>query len=410
EAPAHFTCHFDQLPDGVKIDQILRLTGTVGPVVAASERVELLNCREAVVVGDPTVGNRLAGNWRANALILDGVALRKEAQQQGKKVDDIPATQFASNLRLELAIKADGTFASELRDGETLVRKAAGRWVVTKDAADSAKVRLEAPGVPGLESTARFDGDRLKMALPGYADRHIVADSAFEKVTAVPQNMDWKGMKNQTIGWFTANTSLQQQPAQQILTAITGVMDANFNNHNWFVASVGSALLKRGKTTVLVAGFNKLTVLELNDAQTQHDNARKLSSNYGEIPAGGVLVTPEVKIENFTLDKKGPIDPTQPITGKITVHALRRTLPGQFGLLLQMQGSAVVSAFSKPVGADSETFSFQFEAIGNRLPPNISATIPLIFVVARQAPRPTSPSDNSLVSEPLISLVDIAWK
>ena len=305
ESPAHFTCHFDKPPDDVKVDQIIRLTGTVGPVVAAGDRVELNNCRDAAVVGDPTIGNRLAGMWRCNTVVVDGVALRKEMQQQGKKVDDIPATDFASNMRLELMIKTDGTFASELRDGETLVRKAAGRWVVTKDGSDTAKVRLEVSGAPAAEPAVSFDGDHLKITLSGFADKHLSPDNMFDKVSGVVQTPDWKGMKNQTLAWFNANTSLPQQPTQQHLTALSGGIDAGSTHNNGYVASIGSGLLKRGKAVALVTAYNKLTVLEFNDAQSQHDAKRNLVNNSGEIPMGGTLMTPEVKIESLTLDKKG---------------------------------------------------------------------------------------------------------
>jgi len=168
--------------------------------------------------------------------------------------------------------------------------------------------------------------------------------------------------------------------------------------------------VKRGKTTVLLAAYNKLTVLEFSDAQTQHDNARKSGNSIGDIPSGGPLMTPEVKVENLTFDKKGPIDPTQPITGKVTLRALRRAIPGQYALLMQMQGSAVGYRFDKPVGADSETFTFQFDPIGQRLQGNVGATIPLIFVVAREAAVRTAQGDACLISEPMISLVDIAGR
>ena len=85
-------------------------------------------------------------------------------------------------------------------------------------------------------------------------------------------------------------------------------------------------------------------------------------------------------------------------------------IPGQYALVMQMQGSAVPFRFDKPAAADSETFTFQFDPIGPRLQGNMGATIPLIFVVARQGTAPAAQGNACLISEPMISLVDIAGR
>jgi hypothetical protein len=412
EVATHFTCKIDKLPDGIKEDQIIRITGSVGPVVAAAERVELLNCRDVTVVGDPTVGNRLAGAWRCSSVILDGVALRKDAERAGKKTDDIPAASFASPLRLDLIIKTDGTFASELWDKETLAKKVAGRWVMSKDGTDSAKIRLEVSGQPSAEIEAAIENGKLAFPLPGYADKRLAPETSFDKVSGVALKVDPIAAKNQTLAWFSANYAAPPQQLQQITPAISGALDACIQRNSGLAATFGSAMLKRGRAAAVMSVYGKMVALEFSDAQTQHDAPRKANYNMTDIPAWGTPMTPEVKIESLAFDKKGPLDLAQPLTGKITVRGLRRMPQGQYALLMQLPGYNGLSAFDKAVGADSETFSFRFDPVGTRLAANMGATVPVVIVVSRQAPGVplTQSAGTAIISEPMISLMDIAGR
>ncbi len=407
EAPAHFTCHVDKLPDDIKAEQIVRLTGTVGPIVAAGDRVELNNCHDVTLVGDPTVGNRLAGFWRCRSLVLDGATLHKEALAQHKKADDIPTTDFASALRMELAIKNDASFLAELWDGETLIRKVAGKCTITKDGPDSAEARLEGGGTPATEAPVAIENDHLKITLPGFADKHIVDDTAFEKVSGVPQKVDPKAVRAQALAWFKSNTKLAQP--EPVLTTMANGMDANAARNNWYVQSMGSDLLKKGKAAVLLTLYGKLTVLEFSDVQTQHDANRKTVNNFGQI-GGATLMVPEVKIENLAFDQKGAINATQPITGKVTVRGLRKALPQQYVLLMQLQNAILYWVLDKPISADSETYDFNFKPIGPLLQANVGATIPMVISIARHTAAAGAPGDLQAISEPIISLVDLSEK
>jgi hypothetical protein len=405
EAAAHFTCLFDTPPDDVKPEQIIRLVGTVGPVTASADRVELLNCHDATVVGDPTVGNRIAGFWRCNSVVLDGAVMHKEAVMQGKKADDIPITDFASPLRMDLVIRADNSFIAELWNGETLVRKVAGKCVITKDGPDTAQARLEGGGGPSVEAPISMESDHLKITLPGFIDKHIVADTSFEKVKSVPQNVDWKALKNQTLAWFAASNSIAKQQVPAITTTLSNALDKSALAKDGFVCTLGSQMLKKGRAVALVAAYGKLNVLEFNDAENQHDDKRKNIFNYGEIPAWGELMVPEVKLDNIIFDKKGAIDPAQPITGKVTLRSLRRFTPAPHALVMATQGSLRLCTIDHMLEADPDTYTFHFEPLAQGLQANMGATIPMIFYVARLG------NDNKyIISEPVIALADLAGR
>jgi len=406
DLPAHFACRFDNttVDAAAKLqpDQIIRLTGAIGPAVAAADRIDLLNCHDFSVTGPLNLGDQLAGVWRCNDLQVDGAALRKSNQARGIKADDVPDANYSPSWHLDLGFKADGTLAAELADNAgPILKKLTGRFLIVKDAPAETRLRLDVQGAASQEITASLEAGRLKLTLPGLADKFVLPDSRFGKLEGTQRPVDYQALKAQTMQWLAAN--INPASVNNVSTFVSNTLNAGAAAHQGFALNLGAGVLRRGRTTILLGACGKLMPLEFSDAETQANAATRMNVNGGLLPNWGNVMVPEVKIDALSVDNRAAFDASKPLTGKITLRGLRRMPDAQYFLIAYPVPS--VMNIEKP-GPDPQTIAFRFDPVPT-LPGNPR---PMFFFVGRQAQPGDLFGDNAnrLISDPMPVLLDIA--
>ena len=406
DVPAHFACRFDKATEEaaarLQPDQIIRLTGSLGAAVPAADRINLLNCHNLSETGPLNVGDQLVGLWRCNDVMVDGAALRKANQARGIKSDNIPDADYAAPWHLDLILKADGTLAAELADntGQTL-KKLSGRCQVLKDGPAEARLRMDIQGALSQETTATFDAGRLQLTLPGLADKCLLPDTRFGKLEGTIRTVDYKALKDQTMQWFGAN--LTGSNANNIAKFVSTTVDTNAASHQGFALNIGAGAIRRGKTTLVLGVYGKLLILEYSNAQTQANAVTRMNFSGSPVKSSGTLMAPEVRIEALSVDNRNNFDASKPLTGKITLRALRRMSDAQY--LLFASSATGPMKLDKP-GPDPQTFDFRFNPLA-ALPGNPRL---ILFVVGRQ-PQPNDlygDNANHVISDPVPVLLDLA--
>jgi hypothetical protein len=410
DAPAHFTCRMDQASEEaagqIKPDQIVRLTGSIGKVAGPEDRIELLNCHDLQVTGELNVGDQLVGTWRSTDLAVDGTQLRKAMIAKGQKADDIPEGDYSPPWHLEVSVKADNTLTAELLDKEgQSLKKVTGRYQELADTPEEVRLRMQVTGMGPQEVAASLENGHLKMSLPGFADRFLLPNTHFKKLDGTPLAMDTKAVRDQTVRWFQAN--IAPNAPNTIAPYISTSIDNAYKANQGFIINVGSAALRRARTTTLIGAYGKLTVLEYSEAETAVNASQKSSLSAGVVQYWGTVMTPEVRLENLTVDNRAAFDPAKPLTGKVTLRSLRRTFDTQYMLLATSNVGMGSFVLEKP-SPDAQVISFHFDA-----PPAVGPgpTNPriVLFFVGRNA-RPDDLFNNTggrIISEPIPVLVDM---
>lgn len=412
----HFTCHIDKASEtdaaGLKPDQIVRLTGAIGTISVAAERIELKACHDVSVTGTVNAGEQLPGLWRYASVQIDGAALRKDNQAKGIRNavvggvggEGIPDATFVSAYHLDLTFKPDNTLVAELRNKDQILKRNTGRWTILKDSTDEAQLKLDIVGMASTQVTATLEGKNLKLNLPGFADKFLVPEMSFGKPDSTVQSIDWKGLQDQTRRWVETNTAPAQ--TQVALKYFSDLLGQTENGQKGFAMAVGAGMLKRGRAAYVVGLYGKLTVLDYSDAENQLNAATKNSNNWTLMPQWGGLVQPEVKVENFAIDNRNALDLAKPVTGKVVLRGLRRMPEGQYIMVLAMAGGASMVGLNGTPGPDPETFNFSFPPLpAGPLNPRLA-----VFIVGRQGRGADQPGDQSqrVIADPVPVLLDLA--
>ncbi len=408
DVAAHFTCHMDKASEEaalkLKPDQLVRITGYIGTVVAAQERIDVMNCHELRETGTLTVGEQLTGTWRCTEVTLDGAALKKANLAKGIKSDNVPDGNYLAPWRLDLSFKADHTVTAELTDNTNqALKKTTGRSVLVKDGTDEARLRLDLAGAAGQETAATLAGGQLKLTLPGFADKFVLPEMRFTKLEGAAQTVDYWAMKGQTMQWFGANITAGN--ADNLAKVLSDTMDISANAHQGFLFTIGAGILRRGRTTAVIGAYGKLLMLEYSDAQTMANAGTRMNLASGQVHSWGTLMVPEVKIESLTLDSRNTIDITKPLTGKLTVRGLRKMPEAQYVVVAATAGGTLAVALEKAPGPDPQTQEVRFEPLpGLQGNPRL-----MLFFIGRQAKANDLFGDNAnrVVSEPTVMLLDV---
>jgi hypothetical protein len=408
DLPAHFACRFDKATEEaagkLQPDQIVRLTGAIGAAVAAADRIDLLNCHDLSVTGAPNLGDQLAGVWRANEIMVDGAALRKANQARGIKSDDVPDANYPAPWHLDLGFKSDGTMAVELADnsGSTL-KRLTGRYLVLKDGTAEARLRLDVQGAASQETVATLDAGRLKLTLPGLADKFVLPDLRLGKLDGAVQTIDYKALKDLTMQWFGANVTLPN--ANNLPKFVSDAIDNSATAHQGFVFTIGAGILRHGKTALVFGVNGKLFPLEYSDAETIANAAARMNANNAFLPNWGTVMVPEIKIEALSIANRTAFDANKPLTGKISLRGLHRMPEAQYVLLAASPAGVSVMNIPKP-GPDPQTLDLRF----NSLPSTTGTPRPLLFFAGRQGKPNDLFGDNAnrVISDPVPILLDIA--
>jgi hypothetical protein len=410
DVAVHFTCHMDpSAADAVadlKVDQFIRLTGTIGTLAPSFDRIDLKGCHDLTVTGPLNAGDQLPGLWRCSSVMQDGAGLRKENQAKGVKNDETPNADFISSLHLDVEFKADGNLAAELRDKDQLVKKVAGKWSVLSDKPDEARLRLTIPGGTPQEVVATISDHTLKLSMPGFGDKFILPDTSFQKIIGSEFATDPKTLKDQALRWITANSN-NSPNAQSALKFTADHIDASQANHMMFGVMFGSAFTRRGKTTTLVGAYGRLLILEYSDAESQLNAAMKNNANSMIFPGNGTPMVPEIKIEALNIDNRNAMDPSKPITGKITLRNMRRPLTAQYAVMMCVPGAGAIMILPRAPGPDPETYPFSLGPVpASAFNPRVA-----IFSIAR-AGKANDPASGDgvtrIISEPAAVLLDMA--
>jgi hypothetical protein len=407
EVAAHFACRFDKATQEaaakLKPNQTVRLTGSVagGAAVTAADRLDLLNCRDLADASPLNVGEQLVGYWRCNDVQVDGAALRKANQAKGVKTDTTPDGNYTAPWHIDLALRADGTLTAELAENTgPSIKRLTGRYFIVKDAATEAKVRLDVQGTGSQEATVALEEGRLKLSLPGLADKFVLPETRFGKLEGIPRPMDYRVFKDQTLQWFNANLA---RPDNNLPKTVSDVLDEAANRQQGFTFTLGPGASVRGRGTLLLGGYGKLMPLEYTDIETRVANLQPNSVGYGYLPNWGTLMTPEVKIEALTVDNRNGFDPGKQLTGKITLRGLRRMVDSQY-MLAAISGGGISTMPIDAPGPDPQIYDVQMAP-----PPGAAGPRPMVFLVGRQAKPGDLFGDNAnrVISEPAPMILDV---
>jgi hypothetical protein len=408
DAPAHFTCRFDKASEeaagDLKIDQIVRLTGTISAAATSGDRIDMTNCHDLSEVGPLNVGDQLAGQWRCSAVTVDGGALRKANQSRGIKNDDVPDMNYTSPWHIDLLVKSDNTLVAELLDTNgTSLKKVTGRLQVVDDSPAEARLRVSLQGTTATqEITATIDSGHLVLPLAAFADKCVLPDLNFSEVEGVPRPVDYKAYRDQVNQWFNANIAKSVPSLPQFVNT---AIDQAAANRQGFYLTVGGGLLRRGTMTLLIANYGKLMPLELTEAESQFNATYRNGTLHYPLPSWGVPSAPEVKIETLAVDNRNGLDPAKPLTGKIVLRNLRRRVNGTYVLgITSPLGTRTINI--DPPGPDARVYDFRFD-------PQTSVTPnprPVLFFVGRMVKGgDAGPGGaNRVISDPAAVLVDIS--
>jgi hypothetical protein len=407
DVPAHFTCRFDDATEdaalNLKPDQIVRLTGSISGAVPAGDRFDLINCHDLAETGALNVGDQLVGAWRCHDVQVDGAALRKANQARGVKAEDVPEGNYTAPWHIDLLLRADNTFTAELAEnsGPTL-KRLTGRYVILKDGATEARVRFDVQGGAPQEASASIEDGRLQLNLPGLADRFVLPDTRFGKIEGTMRPMDYRAFKDQTLQWLSANLA---RPDNNAPTFVSNAVDQAANQQRGFVLTMGAGTVRRGRITLILGAYGKLMPVEYSDAETRASNFNRTTMSSGMVQQWGTLMVPEVKIEALTVENRINFDASGPLTGKITLRSLRRTVDAQYALVAATPNGMVAVNIEKP-GPDPQVFDLHLD----RLPGTAPSPRLIVFVIGRKS-KPNDPygdNANRIVSEPVPMLVDLA--
>ena len=407
DVPAHFACRFDKATQEaaakLKPEQVVRLTGSLGggAAVTAADRLDLLNCHDLVEMGSLNVGDQLVGFWRCNEVQVDGAALRKANQARGIKSDTTPESNYTAPWHIDLALRADGTLTAELAENNgPSIKRLTGRYFVVKDGASEARVRLDVQGTGSQEVTSAFEEARLKLALPGLADKFVLPDTRFGKLDGVPRPMDYRLFKDQAFQWFNANLS---KPDNNLTKTISDVVDEAANRQQGFTFTLGAGAVQRGRVTMLVGGYGKLMQVDYSDIESRAANLPPTTLSPGFLPNWGTLMTPEVKIEALTVDSRNAFDASKQLTGKITLRGVRRMIEAQYTLAMISANGISTVAIEAP-GPDPQIYELHMTPAPGAVGPR-----PVLFIIGRQG-KPGDlfgDSANRIVSEPVPVILDV---
>ena len=307
DAPPHFTCRFDKATEEaagkLKPDQIVRFTGSIGTAAAAMDRIDLLNCHD--LFRDRHAQRRRSTRRpmaHCNDIQVDGPALRKANQARGIKADDTPDSNYPAPWQSIWPCAADGTLAAELAEnnGQSL-KRLTGRCQILKDGPSEARLRLNVQGTASQEAAATFEAGRLKLTLPGLADKFVLPDTRFGKLDGTLRPWTTAAFKDQTMQWFNANVTANNPTLPKF---VSNAIDQRAGFHQGFIFTLGAGTVRRGKTALVVGAYGKLLTLEYSTPKpwptTPTGPTSTTASSRTGLPYGA-----EVKIEALAVDNRG---------------------------------------------------------------------------------------------------------
>jgi hypothetical protein len=407
DIPAHFTCRFDKATEEaaskLKPDQTVRLTGAISTVTAAADRIDMTNCHDLGEAAPLSVGDQLAGLWRCSEVTVDGAALRKASQARGIKVDDIPDATYTAAWHIDLLLKSDGSLAAELLDNAgASLKKLSGRCQVQKDSTSEARLRMDVSGTASQEVPASIESGRLVVSLPGLADKFVLPGTRFAKVEGVPRPVDHRALKVEADQWFNANIANINNPT--LPKFVSDTVDQAAVSHQNFFFTVGGGALRRGRMAIVFGAFGRFMPLECSDAETQFNANTRTTVSNSFLANWGTPTIPEIKIEAINVDNRNNYDPAKPLTGKITLRSLRRTIDAPYLLGLSSLSGNQLIPIDKP-GPDPQIYDFRINP-QTAIRPNPR---PVLFFIGRQSKPGDLFADNPncVISEPVAVLLDL---
>jgi hypothetical protein len=403
DAPAHFTCHVasgSQANAGrLKNDQVVRITGAIGPVTTAANRVDMLECTDIKVVATPNA-DPFIGHWRSLMTQMDGWRQRMAAHTAGLGVEDIPNGIYSTAaLTIEAEFKADGTLTAVLLQQRSVQKTVTGKWQIVK-AGTKPRIRIEVVGEPALESPLPAASSSIALDLPGFSDQYVMPTIELLRVQGNFAKVDWQSMRDEATKWITANNALANP--QRALSGASSFLDG-LGDGDGYAIVLGSEIPKSGKTTALVGAGGKFFVLEYSAAQTAL-NAQTSKGIYTSRMSAfmGPLFVPEVFVDALVIDNQTAIDPTKPLTGKVTMHSVGRVYAGPYELVLACEGAKFFCNLKEGPGADTRTIDFQFPVM--RAPSNVISLNPRIAVITVVRNTDMEPK---VISDPQVMLLDL---
>jgi hypothetical protein len=393
EAAAHFTCHMDKATAeeaaALVPDTVIRLTGAIGGVTPAQDRIDLMGCHDLTVVGELPVAQRVLGKWVTNG-----------------RSDSTAAPEFRGHaMHLELSLSADGTFTEEVFDAGRSIRQIAGKWSAPKPKkGEEPALKFEPKNLLFATNPVAFEQEQLVLQPVGVADLRLPARTTWTRMIGTELAYDPRAMRAQVLNWMSANITVNDpQGAQNVSTFIT---DQDAGNYH---LDCGGGAVKSGRATQVLVCAGKMFVLPYTDAQAQHANvpARSIAANI--LPKFGVLMAPEARIESLVLDNKNTITVGKALTGKATLRTFGRALPAQYAMMMVTGHGTLLSALKQPLGPDPDSFEFSFDVA--RVGQVFAQPDPLgaVFMLVRIPGADDRGNDRRqrVISEPIAFLMDV---